>query len=96
MNTPVVAQSAQQYHDAISHRAREIWRARGRPFGEDVEVWLEAERDLVARGVIPSAPPPAPRSGRRAKVAADEIDERALSERLSGFGGSDSRSPTSA
>jgi hypothetical protein len=96
MKTTDVTQSAQQYHDSISQRAREIWRERGRPLGEDVEVWLEAERDLVARGLIPSAPPPASRSGRRTKVAADEIDERALSDRLAGFGGSDSRSPTSA
>ncbi|ACB73651.1 DUF2934 domain-containing protein [Opitutus terrae] len=94
--TTDVSQSARSYHDAISARAREIWRARGEPSGEDVEIWLQAERDLVASGAIPaSPPPPLPRSARRTKVAADEIDERELADRLDAFGDRGARSPTS-
>jgi hypothetical protein len=96
MKTTDVILSTREYHDAISGRAREIWRARGKPHGEDVEIWLEAERDLVGRGLIPSAPPATAVGGSRTRMAADEIDERELSDRLSRIGGPGSRSPTSA
>lgn len=32
----------------IAHRAREIWRNRGEPTGQDTQIWLEAERQLSA------------------------------------------------
>lgn len=35
-------------HGAIALRAAEIWRQRGYPAGHDLEIWLEAERELVA------------------------------------------------
>ncbi|HEY0944184.1 MAG TPA: DUF2934 domain-containing protein [Opitutaceae bacterium] len=35
-------------HDAIALRAAEIWRQRGYPAGQDLEIWLEAERQLFA------------------------------------------------
>ena len=38
-------------HEAITHRAREIWQHSGNPFGRDMEIWLEAERQLAAGAV---------------------------------------------
>jgi hypothetical protein len=34
-------------HDDISARARELWEKYGRPTGQDEEIWLEAERQLL-------------------------------------------------
>lgn len=34
--------------EQIAARARQIWNARGQPAGQDVEIWLEAERELRA------------------------------------------------
>ncbi len=85
MQQPVM--SARAYHDAISQRAREIWHARGCPEGSDVAIWLEAERDLTGRGLIPPAPPD---SGHR-----DDIDEEELADRLGDFGEPATRSATS-
>ena len=33
--------------EQISQRAYEIWNERGRPSGQEVEHWLEAERELL-------------------------------------------------
>lgn len=33
-------------HDEVTQRAQEIWRQRGSPSGLDMEIWLEAERQL--------------------------------------------------
>ncbi|HZZ20679.1 MAG TPA: DUF2934 domain-containing protein [Opitutaceae bacterium] len=33
-------------HDAISGRARTLWEAAGRPDGEDLNHWLQAEKEL--------------------------------------------------
>lgn len=90
MKASNTSQSPQLYHDAISQRAREIWNERGQPVGQDVEIWLQAERDLVERGRVPGAPP----SKRRTKVAADEIDQGELARRLRGSPDSGSRSAT--
>ncbi len=35
----------------IAERARQLWESYGRPSGRDVEIWLEAERQLL--GVDP-------------------------------------------
>ena len=40
-------------HDIIAERAQAIWRERGSPAGRDMEIWLEAERQLYARGPGP-------------------------------------------
>jgi len=42
----------------IAHRAREIWHTRGKPTGQDTQIWLEAEQQLrtpVAANNAPSA-----------------------------------------
>lgn len=33
-------------HDEIARRAFEIWNSRGQPSGQDMEIWLDAERSL--------------------------------------------------
>lgn len=35
--------------------AHEIWRERGSPAGSDVDIWLEAERQLTGREITPPA-----------------------------------------
>ena len=35
-------------HEEIAHRAQEIWQQSGTPNGRDTEIWLEAERQLMA------------------------------------------------
>lgn len=44
-NWPVTKPS----HDQIAKRAYEIWIARGRPVGSDLENWQQAERELGVR-----------------------------------------------
>ena len=34
-------------HEQIAARAREIWESRGRPQGEDLDIWVAAEADLL-------------------------------------------------
>lgn len=86
--------SPEVYHDTISERARRIWRERGHPHGEDVQIWLQAERELLHDGLIPPAPPPSPDNLRRGRAAADEIDEDRLANRLDAFGRTGARSAT--
>lgn len=37
--------------DDIARHAYFLWEARGRPTGQDTEIWLEAERELLVLGV---------------------------------------------
>lgn len=37
-------------HERIAARAREIWESRGRPAGEDLDIWIVAETDLIRAG----------------------------------------------
>jgi hypothetical protein len=50
-NTPnsVVAPVRNVTHGQISTRAQMIWEQRGRPYGVDDEIWLEAEQQLGVR-----------------------------------------------
>lgn len=82
--------SAQAYHDAITQRAREIWRARGRPAGQDVEIWLEAEQDLVSENKIPASPPAEPRR----RGDADDLDGEDAIEQLDALAEPPARSAT--
>ena len=34
--------------EEILHRARSIWEERGRPVGEDLSIWLEAEGQILS------------------------------------------------
>ena len=40
----------QPTHDEISRQAYELWQNRGCPDGRDLELWLEAERQLTGGG----------------------------------------------
>lgn len=87
--------SAEAYHDAISERARHLWHEHGKPIGKDVEIWIQAERELLHDGLIPPAPPPRQQNAIRGKMAADDIDVGQLQSRLNEFGSASVRSPTS-
>jgi hypothetical protein len=38
--------AARRSKEEIRRRARELWEQNGRPVGQDVEFWLQAEREL--------------------------------------------------
>jgi len=40
----------QPSHDEIALRAYQIWEQRGHPQGQDVEFWLDAERQILSAG----------------------------------------------
>lgn len=67
----------------IADRARTLWLAQGAPTGRDLDIWLEAERQLVTERAVDSA---SFRTTRRRRgewsIAADEIDETELVERM--------------
>lgn len=80
----------------IEDRARTLWLAHGSPAGRDLDIWLEAERQLVAERTMADAPGSrrAPRRGERS-LAADEIDETELVERMDSVVDTNRRSATS-
>lgn len=43
---PVAPRSRIPSEEEISARARQIWQDRGRPSDRDLEIWVEAEREL--------------------------------------------------
>lgn len=49
-------------HDKIAARAAEIWDRKGRPHGQDVQNWMEAEAEL--RAELAADPEPLPRKPR--------------------------------
>ena len=84
----------------IARRAREIWLSRGSPEGQDVEIWLLAEREL--RTPLAAPAPRLTKTGRKARSASakstdasEVIDVGELQDRLTRFGDSPQRSPTS-
>lgn len=44
--SPTSAADTPPTQDQIARRAREIWHARGHPLGQDLDIWLEAEREM--------------------------------------------------
>jgi len=44
-------------HDQIAKRARELWERQGRPQGQDLQHWLDAERQLRGQAKPTGAPP---------------------------------------
>jgi hypothetical protein len=101
MNPPLPPSPASEAD--IARRARVIWASRGCPEGCDVEIWLEAERELRAAAAAPAKP--ARRAHTSTTITAkspktasgDEkvVDDKALDERLRTFGEPPRRSPTS-
>lgn len=51
-------------HDKIAARAAEIWDRKGRPQGQDVQNWMEAEAELRAEFAADPNPLPPPRKAR--------------------------------
>ncbi|MBY0459533.1 MAG: DUF2934 domain-containing protein [Gemmataceae bacterium] len=51
-------------HDKIAARAAEIWYRKGRPHGQDVQNWMEAEAELQAEFASNPPPEPLPRKPR--------------------------------
>jgi hypothetical protein len=51
-------------HDKIAARAYEIWVRKGKPHGQDVKNWVEAEAELRAEFATRSTPEPLPRKSR--------------------------------
>jgi Protein of unknown function (DUF2934) len=98
-NTTTLPTTASLSQEEIAHRARELWLARGSPEGQDLEIWLTAERELS----VPAASPAAAKQGRKGRPAlpqkipagSEAIDVGELQERLTRFGESPQRSPTS-
>ena len=45
----VIRISLSHPHETIVQRAREIWLQLGQPDGQDLAIWLEAERELSER-----------------------------------------------
>jgi hypothetical protein len=50
--------------DKIAARAAEIWERKGRPHGQDVQNWMEAETELRAEFAADPDPEPLPRKSR--------------------------------
>lgn len=66
-------------HDSISRRAKELWLQSGEPDGQDLAIWLQAERELNGRPIDPL----------------HTIDQEQLQECLDSFGyQTRSRGPT--
>jgi hypothetical protein len=80
-----------ELHSAISQRAREIWIRRGSPSGEDVSIWLEAEREILTNfgGTGPTTPA-TPGVGLKDKLTPADV-----ANELKTFGDADHRSATS-
>ena len=88
-------------HDEIAHRAREIWLSRGCPEGDDLTIWLLAERELSAPALTkPTLAQPKtsrnhrPAGANKSPSTKDTIDAGKLEERLDRFGEPPQRSPT--
>ena len=63
--TPVpVAPPVDIPHDKIAARAAEIWDRKGRPHGQDVQNWMEAEAELRAEFAAQTDPESLPRKPR--------------------------------
>jgi hypothetical protein len=57
---PLPVREVRLAHEAVAARAAEIWRRKGRPFGQDEQNWLQAEAELRAE-LSGSADPLKPR-----------------------------------
>lgn len=67
-------------HDEIAERAYRIWQDRGSPEGSDIEIWLEAERQLCdnsAQGTKQEHKPFAERA--KEETAAESVVEYQIS-----------------
>jgi hypothetical protein len=80
--------------EQISALAHELWRERGCPEGSDVDIWLEAERQLNGGSVAKQQRDPIPADPDRLDPDDDPALNPNIDRQLRGMGGGD-RSPTS-
>jgi hypothetical protein len=61
-------------HEEISRKAYALWEQRGRPWGFESDIWLDAESQLraEARDAVPNASVPAK------AIAPTEVDHRSI------------------
>ena len=61
---PAAVPSVHTPHDKIEARAYEIWVRKGKPHGQDLQNWAEAEAELRAEFAARPDPEPLPRKPR--------------------------------
>ncbi len=73
-------------HEKVTQRAQKIWQAQGSPVGRDLEIWLEAERQLSAGSADVSSSSEAAENSRTvseskgATALADRVKAETVSE----------------
>lgn len=65
-------------YEDISRRAAEIWKARGQPVGRDLDIWLEAERQLKA--ALPASQDPTVNDRSESGSLAEQVKELTAAE----------------
>ena len=83
-------------HEQIAALAHELWLAQGSPNGSDVDIWLEAERQLQGQPPRPMHRDPIPADPARARVDEDPAMASDVEREIRGVGARPGqRSPTS-
>lgn len=106
MSTSSNAGSLPVSQEAIAVRAREIWVNRGCPSDQDLDIWLEAERQLSVSPAPLATPKSSGKGTRKGRVnvsakpastasESDAISTGELENRLNDFGTPNQRSATS-
>jgi hypothetical protein len=93
-STDALNQRRKPTHEEISETARALWEHRGRPVGEDTDIWLEAEQKLQG-GIHVSAADEAHFADRDQPLNNDGEPSGEIEERLRSFGAPGDRSATS-
>ena len=81
-------------HQEVSETARALWEHRGRPEGQDTDIWLEAERKLQG-GIHVSESDDENFADRDQPLNNDGENSGEIEERLRSFGAPGDRSATS-
>jgi hypothetical protein len=68
---------SQPTHEEISNRAQQIWEALGRPADRDMEIWLQAERELQPSEAMATTQP-ASASVEDRSATAEAVDVQAF------------------
>jgi hypothetical protein len=63
-HAPAAPRAAEIPHDKIEARAYEIWVRKGKPHGQDLQNWAEAEAELRAEFAANPESEPPPRKSR--------------------------------
>ncbi|HVU36078.1 MAG TPA: DUF2934 domain-containing protein [Opitutaceae bacterium] len=83
-------------NEQIAALAYELWQERGRPEGSDIDIWLDAERQLRDGASHPVERDPIPADPDHPDADSDPAINPATDQEIRSIGGSDNtRSPTS-